>query len=248
MWVVLTCFQRGERGEKADAHIDRAVAEGEHPAVSGHRGSRRVPQIELTLQKGVFRTRGGVVAPGGHAHRVVPAPLVPQLPSESIHGAIGNDTDHRGDDLLGTVVVQGDPGEKTILDHRCRRGLLHDPHPLLLGEGGNLGIEVTASHHASPTREARVLRPFELDVLVPGVGAKTGDAMELGHVELESHFLELENRPGSQSVATSLVPGIFLLLHQRHIVAVPGQPVGGRRAGGAATDDENGGRRHRRRG
>ena len=89
-----------------------------------------------------------------------------------------------------------------------------------------------------------MLRPFELDVLVTGVGAKTGDAMELGHVELESHLLELEDRPGRQTIAAGLVPGVFLLLDQSHVVAVPGQPIGGRRAGRAATDDEDRGRRH----
>ena len=84
-----------------------------------------------------------------------------------------------------------------------------------------------------------MLRPFQLDVLIPGVGAKTGDPMKLGHVELEPHLLELEDRPRRQTIAAGLVPGILLLLDQRHIVAVSGEPIGGRRTGRAATDDED---------
>ncbi len=86
-----------------------------------------------------------------------------------------------------------------------------------------------------------MIGPSELDVSLACVRAETGDPVELGDVELEAHLLELENCPWRETVATGLVPGVFLRFDQGHLVAVPGEPVGGGRSGRASTDYEDGG-------
>ncbi len=82
--------------------------------------------------------------------------------------------------------------------------------------------------------------PGHLDhQVVAGVGAQTGDPMELGHIEVEAHIPELEDRPGGQPVTTRLVSGILPLLHKGHVVPVTSQPVGSSRTCGAAADNED---------
>ena len=63
--------------------------------------------------------------------------------------------------------------------------------------------------------------------------------MELGDREVKAHLGHPIDRPRGQTIATGLVAWILLLLHQGDLMAVPGEPVGGRRTPGTTADNKN---------
>jgi hypothetical protein len=122
--------------------------------------------------------------------------------------------------------------------------VLQDLHPLLLGERGHLPVEVGPADHPSPVRVHGVLGPVQLQHQLAAVGPQAAAAVELGHVEIESHLGELVDRPRREPVTTRLDARILLLLDEENLAARPGEPVGGRRASGPAADHEDVWRSH----
>src|SRR5690606_30114747 len=234
-----------EGGQQPHTHVHRPVSQREHPAVAGHRRPAVVTQVQLALEEPVGRPRRAVVAASSETHRIVLAPRHAESPTEAVEGPVGDD-DHRRRHPLGFAPAdQVDSDEEAVFHDRFRFGLLPHPDPLLLGEGGDLLVQVAAPDHPTPVGKARMLGPLQLEHdRVAGVRAEPVYAVEAGDVEVESHLAELEDRPRREPVATGLVAGVFLPLDEGHVVAGASQPIGGRRSRRSAADYEEGRRGH----
>lgn len=55
----------------------------------------------------------------------------------------------------------------------------------------------------------------------------------------QSHFIELPDRAGCETVSTGLFPGKVLSLYAEDVEALLGEPVGSGGASGSATDDQD---------
>src|SRR5690606_38653308 len=178
-------------------------------------------------------------------HRIVLAPRHAESPTEAVEGPVGDD-DHRRRHPLGFAPAdQVDSDEEAVFHDRFRFGLLPHPDPLLLGEGGDLLVQVAAPDHPTPVGKARMLGPLQLEHdRVAGVRAEPVYAVEAGDVEVEAHLAELEDRPRREPVAAGLVAGVFLPLDEGPVVAGASQPIGGRRSRRAGADYEEGRRGH----
>ena len=79
-------------GQRADADVDLAVAEREHPAVPGEQLARRSPRSSRCEEIHSSSLRPGAdVAAGGHAVRGVAVPFAAEHPAERGACAVGDD-------------------------------------------------------------------------------------------------------------------------------------------------------------
>ena len=101
------------------------------------------------------------------------------------------------------------------------------------------GVEIVAGDHVSVGGEARVLGPGQVEHPPVGVGPQTAIPVGAGQRRLDPHVGDLADRPWCEPVATGLLPGEDLLLHQGHVPARLGQPVGTGGACRAPSDDQH---------
>ena len=84
-----------------------------------------------------------------------------------------------------------------------------------------------------------MLGPGQLEHLAVGVGPQALVAVRPGQRGLDAHVGDLADGTGGEAVPAGLLPGEDLLLHQGHIPARLGQPVGTGRARGTTPDDQD---------
>ncbi len=84
-----------------------------------------------------------------------------------------------------------------------------------------------------------MLGPGQVEDPAVGVGPQPGEAVGAGQGALDPHVGDLADRAGGQAVTAGLLAGEDLLLHQGHVPAGLGQPVGARRARRTAPDHED---------
>ncbi len=84
-----------------------------------------------------------------------------------------------------------------------------------------------------------MIGPGKIEHLAEGVGPQAGIAVGAGQRTFDAHVGDLAHRAGGEAVATCLLTGEDLLVHQGHVPASLGQPVGARRARRTAPDDQD---------
>jgi hypothetical protein len=109
----------------------------------------------------------------------------------------------------------------------------------LAGVVGHHLVDVAAAHHESVAGQHRVLGPHQLHRAVAGGGPQAVVAVEALELGGQAHLGQLVHRPRRQGVSAGLVTRERLLLDDHHVVAGPGQPVGGGGAGGTTADHEH---------
>ncbi len=86
-----------EGGQQANAHIDRSVAEGEHPAVARHGVALPVPNVQRALDHGIGRQIGLVIGADCHALWKVPVTARSDSSPETGKRSIGDHHKLRAD-------------------------------------------------------------------------------------------------------------------------------------------------------
>ena len=174
--------------------------------------------------------RGAPVAAQRHALGVLPLTLVPECPTEAGIGAVSHH-DVTGSHLAGMAVLRlgryaGTAQRRPFHYGLDCLGVLPEGCPALGSVAGDKAVEVLAGHHVAVGRQALYYRPGHYKASPEAMGAQALDAMAGCQLGPQAHVLQLAHRARRQAVPTCLFPRESLPLHQHHVVARLGKPVG----------------------
>ena len=236
--------------KQADAHVHPPVAHREDPAVAGHHVALGVADVEVRLNEGVVVAVRAVVAAQRHAHGELTAPGRAQHAADPRVGAVGHHdvAGLDGPGARGALLLDGhadEGGQRArrrgrLVDHRaCDLGALEQGRPRRLGVPGHQAVQVVTGDGVAVVGKVGVLRPLHVDGAAEAEGPQAAVAVGPGQGPLQVHVGQLPDGPRREAVAAGLLPGELLLLHDDHVPAGLGQPVGARGAGGPRSDDHH---------
>ena len=233
--------------QHADADVDRAVAERDHPAVAGDRVAGSVSDAEVGLDPRLGGAVTAEVGPSGDAVGPVTLPGGAEVAPEAAVRAVG-DHDESGAHhvvALGARVELGIDGQRrasdeSALDDRRRRLMAHQHRRSRVGRARpQVCIEQVATQRRGVVRHVGVARPGRRDASRSVDEPNSGEAMSAERHRVDVEQRQLAQRSWGDRITAGLVARDRALLDDRDVMAGSGQPGGDRRSGRTPADDED---------